>query len=130
MFFMPPLMCACITTRSLCYQTKDIYTVVQPDISVICDSNKIDEKGCNGASDFIIEILSHSNPNTDLKDKYQLYEENGILEYWIVYPNDSVIHQYVLKDDKYYSHGVFSRQDTISPFLFPEMSIDLEEVFK
>jgi Uma2 family endonuclease len=119
----------------LCHRPKsrladqDVYTVVQPDISIICDSAKIDDKGCNGAPDLIVEILSPSNPNTDLKDKYQLYEENGVLEYWIVYPNDAVLHQYVLKEEKYYSHGVFTRQDAIVPFLFPELSIALADVF-
>ncbi|TAH19010.1 MAG: Uma2 family endonuclease [Cytophagales bacterium] len=108
---------------------KDVYTVVQPDISIICDSTKIDDKGCNGAPDLIIEILSPSNPNTDIKDKYQLYQENGVIEYWIVYPNDAVIHQYVLKEEKYYSHGIFTRQDVIVPFLFPELTIDLVDVF-
>ncbi len=108
---------------------KDVYTVVQPDISIICDVAKIDDKGCNGAPDLIIEILSPNNPNTDIKDKYQLYQENGVIEYWIVYPNDAVIHQYVLKEEKYYSHGIFTRQDVIVPFLFPELSIVLVDVF-
>ena len=108
---------------------KDVYTVVQPDICVICDVAKVDNKGCNGSPDLIIEILSPSNQKTDIKDKYSLYEENGVLEYWIVYPNDGVVHQFVLKDDKYYQHGVFTEQEFISPFLFPDLSIDLSEVF-
>jgi Uma2 family endonuclease len=108
---------------------REVYTVVQPDICVICDSTKIDDKGCNGAPDMIIEILSPSNQQTDLKDKYKLYAENGVTEYWIVYPNDAVIHQFVLKDEQYYTHGIFTSQETISPFLFPELSITLEGVF-
>jgi Uma2 family endonuclease len=111
-------------------EDKEIYTVVQPDICVICDSTKIDDRGCDGAPDMIIEILSPSNPQTDLKDKYQLYEENGVTEYWIVYPNDAVIHQFVLHQGKYYTHGIFTRQESISPFLFPELSIVLEGVFR
>ena len=108
---------------------KDVYTVVQPDICVICDTTKIDNKGCNGSPDLIIEILSQSNQKTDIKDKYKLYEENGVLEYWIVYPNDGVVHQFVLKDEAYYPHGVFTEQEFISPFFFPDLSIDLSEVF-
>lgn len=108
---------------------RDVYTVVQPDICVICDSTKIDDKGCNGAPDMIIEILSLGNQQTDLKDKYKLYAENGVTEYWIVYPNDAVIHQFVLKDEQYYTHGIFTQRDLISPFLFPELSIVLEGVF-
>ncbi len=108
---------------------RDVYTVVQPDICVICDSTKIDEKGCNGAPDMIIEILSPSNQQTDLKDKYQFYAENGVTEYWIVYPNDAIIHQFVLKDEQYYTHGIFTQHEAISPFLFPELSITLEGIF-
>ncbi len=108
---------------------KDVYTVVQPDICVICDEAKVDNKGCNGSPDLIIEILSPNNQKTDIKDKYSLYEESGVLEYWIVYPNDGVVQQFVLKDDKYYQHGVFTEQELMSPFLFPELSIDLSEVF-
>lgn len=108
---------------------REVYTVVQPDICVICDSTKIDDKGCNGAPDMIIEILSPSNQQTDLKDKYKLYAENGVTEYWIVYPNDAVIHQFVLKDEQYYTHGIFTQRDVISPFLFPELSFTLEGVF-
>lgn len=109
---------------------KEVFSVVQPDICVICDENKIDNKGCNGSPDLIIEILSQSNQNTDLKDKYKLYEENGVLEYWIVYPNDAIIHQFVLKDDKYYAHGVFTTEDAITPYLFPELSINLLDIFE
>jgi Uma2 family endonuclease len=108
---------------------KDVYTVVQPDICVICDPAKIDDKGCNGAPDLVVEILSPSNPSTDLKDKYQLYEENGVGEYWIVYPNDAVLHQFVRQAGKYVPHGVYTRTDTLPSFLFPELSIPLEEVF-
>jgi Uma2 family endonuclease len=108
---------------------KDVYTVVQPDISVICDETKIDNKGCNGSPDWIIEILSPSNQQVDLKDKYELYQENGVLEYWIVFPNDNVIQQFVLKDGKYVHTGLFSPTETISPALFPDLAVDVSEVF-
>ncbi len=116
-------------TKSLLAE-KDVYSVVQPDICVICDETKIDNKGCNGSPDWIIEILSQNNQKTDIKDKYKLYEENGVLEYWIVYPNDAIIHQFVLKEGKYYQHGVFTAEEEISPYLFPELSINLSEVFE
>jgi Uma2 family endonuclease len=109
---------------------KDIYTIVQPDICVICDSSKIDEKGCNGSPDLIIEILSPSNAKTDLQDKYKLYEESGVTEYWVVFPNDCIIQQFVLEDDRYKIHGVFDNGKSITPFLFPDLSIELEEVFR
>lgn len=70
---------------------KEIYSVVQPDICIICDPNKLDDKGCIGAPDWIIEILSPGNSKKELNEKYRLYEENGVQEYWIVHPNDQTI---------------------------------------
>jgi len=109
---------------------KDIYSIVQPDICVICDSSKIDEKGCNGSPDLIIEIVSPSNPKTDLQDKYKLYAESGVTEYWVVFPNDGIIQQFVLEENTYKTHGVFGNGEAISPFLFPDLSIELEEIFR
>jgi Uma2 family endonuclease len=108
---------------------KDVFTVVQPDICVVCDASKIDERGCNGAPEMIIEILSPSNKQTDLKDKYLLYAESGVTEYWIVYPQEEVVHQYVLKEEKYEQHGVYVKSDNIKPFLFPDLTVSLEKVF-
>ena len=108
---------------------KEVFTVVQPDICVICDAEKIDVRGCNGSPDLIIEILLPSNKQTDLRDKYKLYEENAVIEYWIVYPTEEVLHQYVLKDDKYYSHGVYTKTDSVHPFLFPDLEIPLSKIF-
>ena len=68
-----------------------INTVVQPDISVICDSTKIIEKGCLGAPDLIIEILSPSTSKKDLNEKFQLYEKHGVKEYWVVDPGNKYI---------------------------------------
>ncbi len=59
----------------------EIYTVVQPDLCVICDENKIDEKGCIGSPDWIIEILSPASSKKNLNEKYNLFEENGVKEY-------------------------------------------------
>ena len=79
-----------------------IYTVVQPDISVICDQNKLDDRGCIGAPDLIIEILSPSTAKKDMNDKFDLYQESGVKEYWIVNPNDENINVFFLdKNGKY-----------------------------
>jgi Uma2 family endonuclease len=67
---------------------KTIYTVVQPDIYVVCDLSKLDDRGCIGAPDFIIEIISADNQKRDIRDKFDIYQEHGVLEYWIVNPND------------------------------------------
>lgn len=108
---------------------KDVFTVVQPDICVVCDAAKIDERGCNGAPEMIIEILSPSNKQTDLKDKYHLYAESGVIEYWIIYPQEEVVHQYVLKEEKYEQHGVYVKSDNVNPFLFPDLTVPLEKIF-
>jgi Uma2 family endonuclease len=69
----------------------DIYTVVQPDICVVCDDSKVDKKGCLGSPDLIIEILSPSTKKKDVEDKFELYEYNGVREYWIVSSEDETI---------------------------------------
>ncbi len=67
---------------------KQIETVVQPDICIICDPAKIDERGCNGAPDQVVKIVSNSSIERDPHEKYALYEESGVQEYWIVYPRE------------------------------------------
>lgn len=109
---------------------KDIYTVVQPDLCVICDAEKLDERGCNGAPDWIIEIISPTNPQTDLRDKYALYQQNGVREYWIVFPNEQIIEQFVLQNGIYELHAAYGKDYTASPVLFPELSIPLNDVFE
>jgi Uma2 family endonuclease len=80
----------------------DVGTVVQPDICVICDSNKIDARGCLGAPDLIIEILSQGNSKKEMKDKYEVYEESGVKENWLVDIANECIFVYVLdKSGKY-----------------------------
>ena len=66
--------------------SEDIHTVVQPDLCVICNPEILDLQGCNGAPDWIIEILSKGNAKRDMQIKYELYQESGVMEYWIVYP--------------------------------------------
>ena len=109
----------------------EIYNVVQPDLVVVCDPNKLDDKGCIGAPDLIVEILSPSTSKTDLKDKYQLYEKSGVKEYWIAYPDLKNINAFILnKKNKYELAGMYVEGDKISPSMFPELEIDITEVFE
>ena len=71
-------------------------TVVQPDIAVICDPSKLDEKGCRGAPDWIIEILSPFTSRKDMAVKFELYRRHGVREYWIVEPGSKYVQVYVL----------------------------------
>jgi Uma2 family endonuclease len=107
-----------------------IYNVVQPDITVICDSEKLDDRGCIGAPDLIVEILSPSTSKRDLTDKYDLYEKSGVKEYWIVRPNENTIQKFVLgSKSKYEFKGTFTEDDEISPDIFPDLQINVNEVF-
>ena len=111
---------------------KDIYSVVQPDLCVICDKTKIDTKGCLGAPDWIIEILSKGNSKKEMQLKYQLYQESGVKEYWLVYPGEKAVHQFVLDEqtEKYQLQYMYSGEDIATPHLFPDCQIDLREVFE
>ena len=71
--------------------SQEIYTVVQPDLCVICDLSKLDEQGCNGAPELVIEILSPGNSRHEMKDKFDLYQEAGVQEYWLVQPQEEVV---------------------------------------
>ncbi|MCF0058503.1 Uma2 family endonuclease [Dyadobacter sp. CY356] len=75
-----------------------VYTVVQPDISVICNLEKLDDQGCSGAPDLIIEILSPGNSNKEFKNKFEVYQENGVKEYWLVDSTEKAIFVYVLNE--------------------------------
>lgn len=111
--------------------SQDIHTVVQPDLCVICNPDILDKRGCNGSPDWIIEILSKGNSKRDIQLKYQLYQENGVQEYWIVYPNDQAIHQFVLDDnERYQLKHMYTDDDRATPYLFPDLAIDLTEIFE
>ncbi len=107
----------------------DVLTVVQPDICIICDPEKIDEKGCAGAPDWVVEILSPASSKKDLNEKYNLYEENGIKEYWVVFPDSNIINQYVLVNAVYECTGTYGRGDIARSATFPAVAIDLKQVF-
>ena len=111
---------------------KDVTTVVQPDICVICDNSKLDEQGCNGAPDWIIEILSKGNSKKEVKTKHALYAESGVKEYWLVFPYEEVITQFVLNDEtrQYQLTNSYAGDDVALPYLFPDLAIDLSVLFK
>jgi Uma2 family endonuclease len=109
---------------------KDIYTVVQPDLCVICDKSKLDEQGCIGAPDLIVEILSKGNTTKEMKIKYELYEESGVKEYWVVYPYEENLLQFVLNDkQKYELNSIYVTNDVLTSTLFPDLRVNLEEIF-
>lgn len=110
---------------------KDIYTVVQPDICVVCDQNKLDAKGCIGTPDLIVEILSPGNSNRDLKVKYELYEEFGVKEYLIIDPERNVFLKYNLnKMQKFELEQAFKGDEVYTSAILPGMAISPDQIFR
>jgi Uma2 family endonuclease len=106
-----------------------IYTVVQPDICVVCDLTKLDDRGCLGAPDLVIEILSPGNSDRELKDKFDLYEESGVKEYWIVEPEGKWVNIYVLENGRFITRRPFVASDTIKSHVFKDLEFPAEKIF-
>jgi len=111
-------------------KNEEIKTVVQPDIFVVCDPNKLDEKGCLGSPDLIIEILSPSTAEKDLTYKFDLYQEAGVLEYWIVFPNDQIVETFFLENGSYKKTGVFSEEKLIPVLTLAGFEVPAKEIFE
>ena len=108
----------------------EIDTVVQPDVVVVCNKNKIDDRGCNGAPDLIIEILSPSTSKYDLSDKRSLYERHGVGELWFVHPLDrTAMIFYLQENNKYGSPDVYGVDATVDLRSVDGIVIDLKSVF-
>lgn len=108
-----------------------LYTVVQPDLCIICDLSKLDDKGCIGAPDMIIEITSEK-PKYDVEDKFRLYEKHGVREYWIVFPNDKTVSVFFLNNlGKYEIVGMYAEDSKVPVNIFNgDLVVDLTEVFE
>jgi Uma2 family endonuclease len=107
-----------------------ITTVVQPDIFVVRDIAKLDERGCLGAPDWIIEIVSPGNLKHDTKTKYDLYEEAGVQEYWVVFPGEKTILTYVLDaHGRYQVAAEYAEPGLMAVAVLPELAIEWSEVF-
>lgn len=109
---------------------KEIYNVVQPDICVICDLSKLDDKGCNGAPNLIIEIVSEksaANANRDVIEKFEMYAINGVAEYWLVRPLEKTIQKNLLNlsTNKYEVEGFYGIDSTISSTILPNFEAEV-----
>ncbi len=108
---------------------EDITTVFQPDLCVICDKSKLDDRGCLGAPDLIVEIVSPGNSKKELKNKFEIYEEYKVREYWIVDYVSKTILLYVLEKDKFIGLKPFTEDEEFKSVIFPELSFDVSEIF-
>ena len=105
-------------------------TVVQPDIVVVCDEKKLDDRGARGAPDIVIEIVSPESARRDMKQKLELYEHHGVKEYWVVHPDTRLVMVFRIgKGKKYARPDVYGHEDTIETPLFNGLSIDCGRVF-
>jgi len=108
----------------------DEHNVVQPDLLVVCDRNKITELNIRGAPDLVVEILSPSTSLKDRREKRRLYERFGVREYILVDPLNEVIERYSLLDGRYGAQEVFGWQETMSLLVLPELSLNWWEIFE
>ncbi len=108
-----------------------IDTVIQPDICIICDRSKLDEKGCIGAPDLIVEILSPGNSSKEMREKYELYQEAGVLEYWVVFPSEQVLQRYLLTESGIYQAQLPNVQgDLVEIGFLPGFQLNVTEIFE
>jgi len=105
-----------------------IDTVVQPDISVVCDPKKLDERGCNGAPDWVIEVISPATASRDHILKRGVYERAGVEEYWIVHPVDRIVTVYRRVAGAYARNEVFELAGTLASTAVPGVVIDWSEL--
>ena len=108
---------------------EDVNTVVEPDLVVVCDPGKLDDYGCKGAPDLVVEILSPSTKQYDCLVKYKLYQQAGIREYWIVDPDKKLVLVYTLVEGQYYVPEVYTARDSVPVGVLEDCAVDLTAVF-
>ena len=112
-------------------EEKEVYTVVQPDLCVICDPKKLDEKGCLGAPDLVVEVLSPGNSQREMREKFEVYEEAGVREYWIVIPWDKLVLVYLSNEQgRFIGLQPLTNDQVLISSIFPDLQIGLEELFR
>ena len=108
----------------------DVDTVVQPDILVVCDRAKLDDRGCRGAPDWVIEVLSPSSASHDQILKRAVYERHGVREYWLIHPVDLVVTVYRLVDGAFGKPDIYELKDALACGILPEVVIDWARVLR
>ena len=108
---------------------EEILTVLQPDLCVICNPEKIDSRGCLGAPDLVVEILSPGNSQKELDNKFRIYEEAGVAEYWIVDPEHEAVWVNVLRDGEYVTQKPVAMGKTVTSVKFADLEINTADIF-
>lgn len=109
---------------------EDVQTVFEPDISVICDHNKLDKHGCKGAPDLVIEILSPSTARHDRLVKLGQYQQAGVREYWIVSPDEQSVQVFLLENGFLHPHEYYGKTEIAKVNVLNGCFIELDKVFK
>ncbi|MBB6480764.1 Uma2 family endonuclease [Spirochaeta isovalerica] len=109
---------------------ESVFNVVQPDLSIICDTNKLDDTGCKGAPDLVIEILSPSTSFKDETHKLNLYEKSGVREYWIINPETEIIMIYLLEGEKFKAPVSFRKTGTWESPVLKGFELDISGLFE
>ena len=109
---------------------EDVNTMVEPDITVVCDPKKLDDVGCKGAPDFIAEVLSPSSKRHDRLVKFELYQRAGVLEYWIVDHELRTVQVCVLDGDSYRVAALYTERDIAKVRSLEGCYVDLSKVFE
>lgn len=104
-------------------------TVVQPDLSIFCDTSIIEEQAAFGPPTLVVEILSPHTKKKDIQLKYEIYEEAGVQEYWIIMPTEELLEQFVLIDNQYQRIQTYTTEDTVTARAVEGLSVMLDEVF-
>jgi Uma2 family endonuclease len=108
----------------------EVTTVVQPDICIVCDESKLDKRGCCGAPDLVVEILSPGNSEKEVQLKFELYEEAGVKEYWIVYPEEESVAVFTMSETNKYNGAVlYAGKKLIHSKVVPGLIIETKQIF-
>lgn len=108
----------------------EVTTVVQPDICVICNETKLDDRGCCGAPDLVVEILSPGNSQKEVRLKFEIYEEAGVKEYWLIYPVEQTLIAYSLYENAFGGGKMYAPGDIFYSTSVQGLSIDINEIFE
>ena len=108
---------------------EDVDTLVEPDISVVCDPSKLDDTGCKGAPDLVMEILSLSTMRHDRVTKFNLYQRAGVREYWIVDPVGKLVQVYLFENGQCTAKELGEGEDKVKVNILEDCYIDLSLVF-
>jgi Uma2 family endonuclease len=110
---------------------EQIRTVVQPDIVIVCNEKKLDDRGCKGAPDLVIEVISRESASRDMKQKLSLYEKYGVKEYWIISPFEQIIWVYTYDQNigLYGRPAIYSEDDVITSYILETLKLSVKDVF-